>query len=104
MKKSGRPQITRRSFMKTAGALAAGAAVPGVATAPTTTPGADRQHALDHVVIMFENRSFDNLLGRLYQPPPPQLCQVFIRIIPRFFSRQLMKCPFDYLAHVHPVS
>jgi len=29
----------------------------------------DRQHALDHVVvIMFENRSFDNLLGRLYQP------------------------------------
>ncbi len=32
-------------------------------------PGADRQHALDHVVvIMFENRSFDNLLGRLYQP------------------------------------
>src|SRR5580693_8260806 len=32
-------------------------------------PGPDRSHALDHVVvIMFENRSFDNLLGRLYQP------------------------------------
>src|SRR5271169_1039757 len=32
-------------------------------------PGADRQQALDHVVvIMFENRSFDNLLGRLYEP------------------------------------
>src|SRR5580700_5100073 len=32
-------------------------------------PRADRSHALDHVVvIMFENRSFDNLLGRLYQP------------------------------------
>src|SRR5262245_12202973 len=30
---------------------------------------ADRSHALDHVVVlMFENRSFDNLLGRLYQP------------------------------------
>jgi phospholipase C len=29
----------------------------------------DRQKALDHVVVlMFENRSFDNLLGRLYQP------------------------------------
>jgi phospholipase C len=32
-------------------------------------PQPDRSHALDHVVvIMFENRSFDNLLGRLYQP------------------------------------
>jgi phospholipase C len=32
-------------------------------------PRPDRSHALDHVVvIMFENRSFDNLLGRLYQP------------------------------------
>jgi phospholipase C len=29
----------------------------------------DRQQALDHVVVlMFENRSFDNVLGRLYQP------------------------------------
>ena len=29
----------------------------------------DRQKALDHVVVvMFENRSFDHLLGRLYQP------------------------------------
>jgi len=28
-----------------------------------------RDHAIDHVVvIMFENRSFDNLLGRLYEP------------------------------------
>jgi phospholipase C len=32
-------------------------------------PQPDRGNALDHVVvIMFENRSFDNLLGRLYQP------------------------------------
>lgn len=30
---------------------------------------ADRRTALDHVVVvMFENRSFDNPLGRLYQP------------------------------------
>jgi hypothetical protein len=29
----------------------------------------DRQNAIDHVVaVMFENRSFDHLLGRLYQP------------------------------------
>jgi phospholipase C len=29
----------------------------------------DRGNALDHIVVlMFENRSFDNLLGRLYQP------------------------------------
>ena len=32
-------------------------------------PTYDRSHALDHVVVvMFENRSFDNLLGRLYEP------------------------------------
>jgi phospholipase C len=32
-------------------------------------PGPDRSNALDHVVVlMFENRSFDNLLGRLCEP------------------------------------
>jgi len=32
-------------------------------------PRPDRKSATDHiVVIMFENRTFDNLLGRLYQP------------------------------------
>ncbi len=32
-------------------------------------PPPDRSNATDHVVvIMFENRSFDNLLGRLYEP------------------------------------
>ena len=31
--------------------------------------GQSKDNALDHVVVvMFENRSFDNLLGRLYQP------------------------------------
>src|ERR1700741_1947374 len=31
--------------------------------------GPDRESALDHVVVvMFENRSFDNLLGHLYEP------------------------------------
>jgi phospholipase C len=32
-------------------------------------PRPDRSNALDHIVVlMFENRSFDNLLGRLYEP------------------------------------
>jgi phospholipase C len=32
-------------------------------------PRPDRRNAIDHVVvIMFENRSFDNPLGRLYEP------------------------------------
>ena len=29
----------------------------------------DRSHAMDHVVlVLFENRSLDNLLGHLYEP------------------------------------
>ena len=29
----------------------------------------EKSHALDHiVVVLFENRSFDNVLGRLYGP------------------------------------
>ena len=32
-------------------------------------PGPDRSQAMDHVVVvLFENRSFDNLLGRLHEP------------------------------------
>ena len=62
-------RITRRKFAKTVGAAALGTTVPGLATARTTKPTADRQNALDHVVvIMFENRSFNNVLGRLYAP------------------------------------
>jgi phospholipase C len=33
------------------------------------TPVPDRSHALDHiVVVLFENRSLDNVLGHLYGP------------------------------------
>src|SRR5271170_3793290 len=61
--------ITRRKLTKLAGAMAASAAIPGVAAAQDAKPVADRQSALDHVVVvMFENRSFDNVLGRLYGP------------------------------------
>jgi phospholipase C len=62
-------RITRSTFAKSVGAATVGAAIPGFATAQITRPVADRSKALDHVVVvMFENRSFDNLLGRLYAP------------------------------------
>ncbi len=59
-------RVTRRKLTKIAAATAAYAALPGIASA---RPVADRAKALDHIVVlMFENRSFDNLLGRLYEP------------------------------------
>jgi phospholipase C len=66
--KSSPDRITRRTLTKIADAGAASAAIPGMATAQEAArPVVDRQKALDHVVVvMFENRSFDNLPGRLY--------------------------------------
>jgi phospholipase C len=59
-------RISRRKFAEEIGIAAAGAAVPSWASAATKPR---RENALDHVVVlMFENRSFDNVLGRLYQP------------------------------------
>jgi phospholipase C len=68
--KSPPDRITRRTLTKIAGATAASAAIPGIVTAQEAAKAtADRQKALDHVVVvMFENRSFDHLLGRLYGP------------------------------------
>ena len=61
--------VTRREFAKLAGATAIAAGIPAMAPAQAPKPVPDRQKALDHVVVlMFENRSFDHLLGRLYQP------------------------------------
>jgi phospholipase C len=59
-------RMSRPEFAKAIGIAAAGAALPVWASARTmATP----QNALDHVVVlMFENRSFDNVLGRLYHP------------------------------------
>ena len=32
-------------------------------------PASDKSHAIDHiVVVLFENRSLDNVLGHLYGP------------------------------------
>jgi phospholipase C len=62
-------EVTRREFAKLGGATAISAGLPGISSAQVTKPVGDRTKALDHiVVIMFENRSFDHLLGRLYQP------------------------------------
>jgi len=80
------PQTSRRSFLKTAGFTAAGVAVGGAAGgavgATIAARAASKQAGVeeelrtlpprkspgfDHlVVVMFENRSFDNLLGFLY--------------------------------------
>src|ERR1019366_2990154 len=46
-----------------------------------------RDNAMDHVVVvMFENRSFDNLLGRLYQPGE---VESFEGVIGRGFSNPI---------------
>lgn len=64
-----RNTITRRRFTEGVGIAAVGAALPRLAAAQGAKPIADRKNALDHVVVlMFENRSFDNVLGRLYGP------------------------------------
>ncbi|HKU81397.1 MAG TPA: alkaline phosphatase family protein, partial [Candidatus Tumulicola sp.] len=61
--------ITRRRFTEGVGLAAIGAALPQLAVPAVAKPLGDRGNALDHVVtIMFENRSFDNVLGRLYEP------------------------------------
>jgi hypothetical protein len=39
-------------------------------------PTPDRSHALDHVVVvLFENQSFDTLLGRRYHPGEVPTCE-----------------------------
>jgi phospholipase C len=60
---------TRREFTKIAAVAATSASIPQIGAAQNSGLKADRARALDHVVVvMFENRSFDNLLGRLYDP------------------------------------
>ena len=81
---------SRRGFLKSGGLIAAGIAVGGAAVATGITLGREdgtpyipeefaipqprKSPGFDHlVVVMGENRSFDNLLGYLYSPdaPPP---------------------------------
>ncbi|MET0725255.1 MAG: alkaline phosphatase family protein [Leifsonia sp.] len=78
---AGRERTSRRDFFRVAGIGAAGLAVGGIAAAAITgavsgpdsadlgfTPLSRRSEpGFDHVVVlMFENRSFDHMLGRLY--------------------------------------
>ncbi|TCK45519.1 phospholipase C [Leucobacter luti] len=86
------PRPSRRGFLKSGGLIAAGLAVGGgagaaiAAAASAPDPGAPyipehfsrpqprKEPGFDHlVVVMGENRSFDNILGNLYTPqdPPP---------------------------------
>jgi phospholipase C len=58
---------TRRKTIEIVGAAAASVAFPQITGALGSA--SDQRQALDHVVVlMFENRSFDNLLGCLYAP------------------------------------
>ncbi len=62
-------RISRRKFAAGVGTAAAMSAIPGFVAAQNARPVADKEKALDHlVVLMFENRSFDNILGHLYNP------------------------------------
>ena len=61
---------SRRSFLKFSAAAAAGAGVPAAEAAqlPPLLPVPPKPGFEHLVVLMFENRSFDNLLGHLYPP------------------------------------
>jgi phospholipase C len=60
---------SRRNFLKLSAAAMAGASAAPTTANAQDAPKANPAGALDHlVVIMFENRSFDNLLGQLYPP------------------------------------
>ena len=59
-------QQSRRNFLKTSAIGGASAALGDSALA---APQATKKNAMDHVVlVIFENRSFDNILGHLYTP------------------------------------
>jgi phospholipase C len=61
---------SRRNFLKLSAVAAAGMGAPVAAAAQTSPPlPVPNSPGFDHlVVLMFENRSFDNLLGHLYEP------------------------------------
>lgn len=61
---------SRRSFLKLSAGVAAGAGAPAAEAAqlPPLLPVPPKPGFEHLVVLMFENRSFDNLLGHLYPP------------------------------------
>lgn len=62
--------MSRRKFLKNTVKLGSvGAASAMIGDAVLSAPQATKKNAMDHVVlVVFENRSFDNILGQLYQP------------------------------------
>ena len=78
------PETSRRGFLKLSAAAGAGALPLGSAAAqaqagelPPLLPVPEKP-GFDHlVVLMFENRSFDNLLGYLYPPEKLPAGQTF---------------------------
>ncbi len=78
-----KPGLSRRNFLKLSAAAAAGA---GMYSSSALAEGSDELKTLpvqekpgfDHlVVLMFENRSFDNFLGYLYPPGTVPGAQTF---------------------------
>lgn len=70
-----KPGISRRNFIKLSAAAAAGAGIPaghmsaGAADKLSQNLPVPENPGIEHlVVLMFENRSFDNILGHLYPP------------------------------------
>lgn len=97
---------SRRGFLKTSAAALAGAGVPLVPGDPAAaqscpptlpvraTPGFDHL-----VVVMFENRSFDNLLGHLYGPGSLPAGETFDGVVERAFANPSPSGPIP--AHIY---
>ena len=63
-------EMDRRRFLQGSGAVAAGLALGGCTIPEVSEGSTDPLDTFDHVVVvMFENRSFDNLLGGLHGAP-----------------------------------
>ncbi|MEP6943415.1 MAG: alkaline phosphatase family protein [Betaproteobacteria bacterium] len=66
------PDTTRREFLKASAAVTGAALLPGcmgdASDSPAQPGGPAPQRFARHMVVMFENRSIDNLLGHLYAP------------------------------------
>ncbi len=106
---------TRRAFLKHLGIGVVGTAVVGgagvaIGSALTQHPfplsfeeeESNPEHAFDHViVVMFENRSFDNLLGWLYKPDDVPAGATFNGLHQGSFSNPVPGTTETIAAHVY---
>ncbi|MEZ4689293.1 MAG: twin-arginine translocation signal domain-containing protein [Ignavibacteria bacterium] len=97
--------VSRRSFLKLSAAAAAAtgldinsAFAEGADELPKLLPVPDKPGFEHLVVLMFENRSFDNILGHLYPPDKVPDGQNFNGIAngsySNPFSRRTCRCPY----------